>query len=155
MIKAVLPYRRPHHVRVSPCRPGGVFVFAIAGFRAQGDQARDLVWLTLLGLFNVALFLVFLNVSLVTANAGVDSTLVYTQPVLVAALAPLVGERITRNRVIGIAAAFAGIVVIFLPSILSSELVVGGPLRPHRIAVLGRRHNPLQEMEEARRARTP
>jgi drug/metabolite transporter (DMT)-like permease len=61
----------------------------------------------------------------VTANTGVDSTLVYTQPVLVAVLAPMVGERMTRNRAVGIAAAFAGIVVVFLPSIASSTLVVG------------------------------
>lgn len=100
-------------------------MFALAGYKLKGMKRSDLIWLILLGLFNVALFQVFLNVSLVTANTGVDSTLVYTQPVLVAVLAPMVGERMTRNRVVGIAAAFAGIVVVFLPSIAPSTLVVG------------------------------
>ncbi len=105
---------------------GGAFVLAIGGHVVKGYQAgRPPLADRCSGLFNIALFLVFLNFSLVTANAGVDSTLVYTQPVIVAVLAPLVGERFTRNRVVGIAAAFAGIVVIFLPSILSSTLVVG------------------------------
>jgi drug/metabolite transporter (DMT)-like permease len=125
VIKAALPYADPITFAFLRATLSGLFVFALAGYKLKGMKRADLIWLILLGLFNVALFQVFLNVSLVTANTGVDSTLVYTQPVLVAALAPMVGERMTRNRVAGIAAAFAGIVVVFLPSIASSTLVVG------------------------------
>jgi drug/metabolite transporter (DMT)-like permease len=125
VIKAVLPYVDPITFAFLRAVLGGAFVLALGGHVVKGIRRVDVLWLTLLGLFNIALFLVFLNFSLVTVNAGVDSTLVYTQPVIVAVLAPLVGERFTRKRVVGITAAFAGIVVIFLPSILSSTLVVG------------------------------
>jgi drug/metabolite transporter (DMT)-like permease len=125
VIKAVLPYVDPITFAFLRAVLGGLFVFAIGGYAVKGIRRGDVLWLAVLGLFNVALFLVLLNVSLQTANAGVDSTLVYTQPVLVAALAPLVGESMTRSRVAGIAAAFGGIVVIFLPNILDSTLVVG------------------------------
>ncbi len=125
VIKAVLPFVDPITFALLRAVLGGLFVFAIGGYAVRGIGRGDVLWLAVLGLFNVALFLIFLNVSLETANAGVDSTLVYTQPVLVAVLAPLVGEAMTTKRVAGIAAAFAGIVVIFLPSILSSTLVVG------------------------------
>jgi drug/metabolite transporter (DMT)-like permease len=125
VIKAVLPYVDPITFAFLRAVLGGLFVFSIGGYAVRGIGRGDVLWLAVLGLFNVALFLILLNVSLQTANAGVDSTLVYTQPVLVAALAPLVGEGLTRSRVAGIAAAFAGIVVIFLPNILDATLVVG------------------------------
>ena len=125
VIKAVLPFVDPITFAAMRALLGGAFVFAVGGHAVRGLRRSDASWLVALGLFNVALFLVLLNLSLVTANAGVDSTLIYTQPVMVAALAPLVGEGLTRARSLGIGAAFAGIVVIFLPSILSSTLVVG------------------------------
>lgn len=125
VIKGVLAYVDPITFALLRAVLGGLFVFAIGGYLVKGITRRDLGWLLLLGVFNVTLFLVMLNASLLTANIGVTSTLVYTQPVLVAALSPLFGERLKRSRVIGIAAAFAGIVVVFLPSILSASLVVG------------------------------
>jgi len=125
VIKAVLPYVDPFTFALLRAVLGGVFVFATGGYVLKGIKRGDLLWLSLLGLFNISIFLVFLNLSLETANPGVASTLVYTQPVVVAALAPLVGEGLTRNRYLGIGAAFGGVVVIFLPSILSSSLVVG------------------------------
>jgi probable blue pigment (indigoidine) exporter len=125
VIKGVLPYVDPITFALLRAVLGGAFVFAIGGYAVKGITRRDLVWLLALGLFNVALFLVFLNASLVTANTGVSSTLVYTQPVIVAALSPLLGEKLTRNRIAGIAAAFCGIVVVFLPSIIAANFVVG------------------------------
>ncbi|MDA4133507.1 MAG: DMT family transporter [Thaumarchaeota archaeon] len=125
VIKGVLPYVDPITFALLRAVLGGAFVFAIGGYALKGITRRDLVWLLALGLFNVALFLVFLNASLLTANTGVSSTLVYTQPVIVAALSPLLGEKLTRNRIAGIAAAFCGIVVVFLPSIIAANFVVG------------------------------
>jgi probable blue pigment (indigoidine) exporter len=125
VIKGILPYVDPITFALLRAVLGGIFVFAIGGYAIKGITRRDLLWLIALGLFNVALFLMLLNASLVTASTGVSSTLVYTQPVLVAALSPLLGEKLTRNRKIGIAAAFCGIVVVFLPSIIAATLVVG------------------------------
>jgi drug/metabolite transporter (DMT)-like permease len=125
VIKGVLPFVGPITFAFLRAILGGIFVFAIGGYAVKGITRRDILWLMAMGLFNVTFFLILLNSSLLTVNEGVSSTLVYTQPVVVVALSPLMGEKLTRRRVIGIAAAFAGIVVIFLPSILSSALVVG------------------------------
>lgn len=125
VIKAILPYIDPITFAFLRSSLSGLFVFAIAKFSMGGLRRSDAPWIIALGLFNVALFQIFLNVSLITAAPGVDSTLVYTQPIFVTALAPLIGEAMTRNKMVGIGAAFAGVVVIFLPSILSSSLVVG------------------------------
>lgn len=125
MIKGALAYADPITFALLRAVLGGVFVFAIGGYAVRGTTRRDMLWLLALGVFNVAVFLVLLNASLLTANVGVSSTLIYTQPVMVAALSPLFGERLTNSRVAGILAAFAGIVVVFLPSILSASLVVG------------------------------
>jgi len=125
VIKGILPYVDPVTFSLLRAVLAGIFVFAIGGYAIKGITRRDMFWLLGLGLFNVALFLILLNASLLTASTGVSSTLIYTQPVLVAALSPLLGERLSRNRVIGIAAAFCGIVVIFLPSIMAATFVVG------------------------------
>jgi probable blue pigment (indigoidine) exporter len=125
VIKGVLPYVDPITFALLRAVLGGAFVFVVGGYAVKGITRRDLLWLLGLGLFNVALFLVFLNASLLTANAGVSSTLVYTQPVIVAAMSPLLAEKLTRNRIVGIAAAFCGVVIVFLPSIIAASFVVG------------------------------
>src|SRR5208282_4559110 len=103
---------------------GGLFVLAISGNSLRGLRRSDLGWLILFAVFNTALFLILLNVSLLTAKAGVDSTLIYTQPIIVTALAPLMGERLTYGRVLGMMAAFAGVAVVFLPNLLGSSVVI-------------------------------
>jgi drug/metabolite transporter (DMT)-like permease len=126
VVKGALPYVDPITFAFLRASLGGIFVFLIGGFRLRRAVVRrDLVWLAFLGLFNITLFLIFLNVSLVTANPGVDSTLVYTQPILVVAMTPILGERLTLKRTGGILAAFGGIAVVFLPNILTSSFVIG------------------------------
>jgi drug/metabolite transporter (DMT)-like permease len=125
VVKGVLSYVDPFTFALLRAFLGGAFIFVIGGYATKGITRRDLAWLLGLGLFNIALFLILLNLSLLTVTEGVDSTLIYTQPVMVAAISPLFGESLTRNRKIGIAAAFGGVVVIFLPSILSSAFVLG------------------------------
>lgn len=125
VIKGVLAYVDPITFALLRAFLGGLFIVAVGGYVVKGITRRDLVWLTALGLFNIAIFLILLNVSLLTVNEGVDSTLIYTQPVMVAAISPFFGESLTRNRKVGLAAAFLGIIVIFLPSILGSSLVLG------------------------------
>lgn len=125
VIKGVLAYIDPITFALLRAVLAGLFTFAIGGYAVRGITRRDLLWLFALGVFNIAFFLILLNASLLTAKVGVSSTLVYTQPVLVAALSPLMGEKLTRIRVLGIASAFSGIVVVFLPSILTATLVIG------------------------------
>jgi drug/metabolite transporter (DMT)-like permease len=125
VIKNVLVYVDPFTFALLRAFLGGAFIFAIGGYAVKGMTRRDLEWLVALGILNIGLFLILLNESLLTVNEGVDSTLIYTQPVLVAALSPLFGETLTRNRKIGIAAAFGGIIVIFLPSFIASTFVIG------------------------------
>lgn len=125
VVKGVLAYVDPFTFALLRAFLGGAFIFAIGGYAIKGITRRDLKWLLAMGLLNIALFLILLNLSLLTVNPGVDSTLIYTQPVFVAALSTFVGDTLTRRRKLGIAAAFGGIVVIFLPSIISSTFVVG------------------------------
>lgn len=125
VIQGVLEFVDPFTFALLRAVLGGAFIFAIGGYAIRGITRRDLVWLLAMGLLNIGLFLILLNLSLVTVNPGVDSTLIYTQPVFVAALSPMAGDILTRNRKIGIAAAFGGIIVIFLPSIIASKFIVG------------------------------
>ncbi len=125
VVQGVLAYVDPFTFALLRAVLGGVFIFAIGGYVIRGITKRDLRWLLAMGLLNISLFLILLNLSLLSVKPGVDSTLIYTQPVFVAALSPLVGDTLTRNRKIGIAAAFGGIIVIFLPSIVASRFVVG------------------------------
>jgi drug/metabolite transporter (DMT)-like permease len=125
VIDGILPYVDPVTLSFLRAALGGLFVLAVGGHAMKGLGRSDLVWLVLFAIFNVTLFLLLLNASLLTAAPGVDSTLVYTQPILVVALAPLVGERLTGRRLVGILAAFTGVAVVFLPSLLGAKLVVG------------------------------
>ncbi|MDA4123470.1 MAG: DMT family transporter [Thaumarchaeota archaeon] len=125
VIDAILPYVDPFTLSFLRAVLGGLFVLAIGGRVMKGLGRADVKWLVAFGLFNTALFFVLLNASLLTASAGVDSTLIYTQPIFVVAFAPLLGERLTYRRVSGVAVAFCGVAVIFLPSILGSTVVIG------------------------------
>ncbi len=125
VIDGILPYVDPVTLSFLRAALGGLFVLAISGNSLRGLRRSDLGWLILFAVFNTALFLILLNVSLLTAKAGVDSTLIYTQPIIVVALAPLMGERLTYGRVLGMMAAFAGVAVVFLPNLLGASVVIG------------------------------
>jgi drug/metabolite transporter (DMT)-like permease len=125
VVDGILPYIDPITLSFLRAGLGGLFVLAIGGYSMRGLGRSDLGWCVLFAVFNTALFLILLNASLLTANAGVDSTLVYTQPIMVVAFAPLLGERLTYRRVVGMLAAFAGVAVVFLPSLLGASVVVG------------------------------
>lgn len=125
VIDAILPYVDPITLSFLRASLGGLFVLAIGGYALRGLGRADLKWLLAFGALNTGAFLILLNVSLRTASPGVDATLVYTQPIVVVALAPLLGERLSWRRALGIIAAFAGVAVVFLPSLLGARLVVG------------------------------
>lgn len=67
----------------------------------------------LLGLTNVAGFLVLQNAGMVEAGVGVASVLIYTQPLLVAlGAALLLRERLTRRQVVGLLTGWLGVALV-------------------------------------------
>ncbi len=77
-----------------------------------------------LGVTNVAAFLPLQLAGLDRVGAGVGATVIYVQPVLVLLGAYWVfGEPLSRRRVIGIASAFAGVVVIGVRAAAFGSLV--------------------------------
>lgn len=67
----------------------------------------------LLGITNVAGFLVFQNLGMVDLQVGLSSVLIYTQPLLVALGARLLlGERLNRRRLAGLLCGWLGVVVV-------------------------------------------
>lgn len=106
----------------------GAILVAAGRSELRALTRSDIAYLALIGLFQVSIFYVSLNVGLRTVSTSVASTLVYTQPVLVVAFSPLIGERLTVYKAAGIAIAFIGIATIFLPDLEKSGLVIGDAL---------------------------
>jgi len=104
---------------------GGAFVLALAGRSIFSFRAEDIKWIAAVGLFNVSIFLILLNAGLETASPAVASVLVYTAPVWVVAFSPMIGERMSSLKIVGIGGAFAGILLIFLPSLLKAHMAEG------------------------------
>lgn len=66
-----------------------------------------------LGILNVAGFLIFQNLGMVHASAGLSSVLIYTQPLLVAIAARfLLRERLTVRRLIGMSFGWVGVILV-------------------------------------------
>lgn len=108
---------------------GAGVILVIAGRSELGRLSRsDVGFLALIGLFQVSIFYVSLNVGLQSVNPSVASTLVYTQPVLVVAFSPLIGEKLTIYKTVGIILAFIGVTTIFLPDLEKSGVVIGDAL---------------------------
>jgi drug/metabolite transporter (DMT)-like permease len=67
----------------------------------------------LLAVLNVVLFLGLQTVALVDLPTGMAAVLLYLQPVLVGLLAwPMLGERLSVTKVLGLLLGFAGIVTV-------------------------------------------
>ncbi len=77
--------------------------------RARRDWGR----LALFGLLNSGLYLGFSYVALQHLSAGMATIIAATNPLLLTLLAPrLLGERLTRPRVLGLALGFGGVVFV-------------------------------------------
>jgi|GEM_PF-2001994 len=124
-IKGSLAYVDPVTLALFRAFLGGLAVLMFSGSSIKNLRVVDLGWLSAIGLFNVSFFLVALNQGLTTVNSSVAATLVYTQPVLVVAFSPLLGEKLTRFKALGVMAAFIGVVVVFLPSLSAAKLALG------------------------------
>ncbi len=74
---------------------------------------RDWAWLALFGLLNSGLYLGFSYVALQHLSAGMATIIAATNPLLLTLLAPrLLGERLTRPRLLGLALGFGGVVFV-------------------------------------------
>jgi drug/metabolite transporter (DMT)-like permease len=112
-IKANLVYTDPFTLAALRGIVGGTLVLAAGRASPLSVSPRQLLRLSLLGLFNVTLFLVFLNLGLEYIPSYLASILVYTQPVMVTVLSPLVGERLSLSKLLGVSFAFVGVVLVF------------------------------------------
>ena len=128
VIKYSIAYSSPILFALLRSVGAGLFLLLISGTELRRLSRRDIGYLALIGLFQVSIFYITLNVGLETVNSSVAATLVYTQPVLVVALSPLVGERLTPMKVVGVVAAFIGVGTIFLPDLETSGLAIGDAL---------------------------
>lgn len=113
-IKANLSYTDPFTLAALRGLIGGALVLAAGGANPFSITRRQLIRLSFLGLFNVTLFLVFLNFGLEYIPSYLASVLVYTQPVMVTALSPLIGERLSLPKLLGVSFAFVGVVLVFV-----------------------------------------
>ncbi len=128
VIKDSIVYSSPILFALFRSVGAGLFLLLIGRSEVRRLSRRDIGFLSLMGLFQVSIFYITLNVGLQTVNSSVAATLVYTQPVIVVALSPLIGERLTALKVAGVIAAFIGVGTIFLPDLEGSGLAIGDAL---------------------------
>lgn len=97
---------------------GATALFAILAVNGQLrlPPRRDLPVLFSVGLFQMAGFMVLVNLGLLHVEAGRSAVLAYTTPLWVAPGAVLVlGERLTRFKLLGVALGLFGLTVLFNP----------------------------------------
>ena len=128
VIKGSIAYVDPILFALVRSVGAGVLLMVIGRSELSSLKRSDVAYLALIGLFQVSIFYVALNKGLETVSSAVAATLVYTQPVLVVALSPLIGERLNAAKVAGVVAAFIGMGIIFLPDLEHSRLVSGDAL---------------------------
>jgi O-acetylserine/cysteine efflux transporter len=93
---------------------GGAVMVALALARSGRPALRE-TWpaYAVLTLLNVILFFTLQTLAILELPSGLAAVLIYLQPVLVGVLAaPLLGESLTRSKVVGLLLGFAGIVVV-------------------------------------------
>jgi drug/metabolite transporter (DMT)-like permease len=105
--------------------------------RAPWPSARQCLHLAVAGIGIQALYLggVWMAIRL-KLPAGTAALIVNLQPVLVAALAPLIGERVTGRQWLGVALGLCGVVLVLWPK-LQEGLSAGVPLALCLMALLG------------------
>ncbi len=105
----------PLVMRGAPGLGGVVLLAAIATMKGQSLRVPRDQWLRLVlyGLLSVGCWMAFVGFGLLYLSASETAVVGATMPVWAAALAwPVLGERITLTRLIAMAMAFAGIVVL-------------------------------------------
>ena len=93
----------------------GGAVMVVLAFARSGRPALRETWpaYAVLTLLNVVLFFSLQTLAILQLPSGLASVLIYLQPVLVGVLAaPLLGESLSRFKVVGLLLGFAGIAVV-------------------------------------------
>jgi O-acetylserine/cysteine efflux transporter len=93
----------------------GGAVMVVLAFARSGRPALRETWpaYAVLTLLNVVLFFSLQTLAILELPSGLASVLIYLQPVLVGVLAaPLLGESLSRFKVLGLLLGFAGIAVV-------------------------------------------
>ncbi|ABP94514.1 MULTISPECIES: DMT family transporter [Metallosphaera] len=106
IIKITLQFMSPFIIALIRVTVGGTLLFLVVRKLAYGVKE------SISALLNIGIFLVLLNLGIqYSANPGLASTLIYTQPVFVLILSRLVlKERINLLQVLGIVLAFTGVI---------------------------------------------
>ncbi|WP_236025183.1 DMT family transporter [Arenibaculum pallidiluteum] len=97
---------------------GALCLFALAAWRGRLRLPSRPDWpiVVSVGLFQMGLYLLFVNIGLGFVPAGRSSILAYTTPIwVVPAAALLLGERLSGARLAGFALGMAGVAVMFNP----------------------------------------
>lgn len=123
-MKVALSYAPP--ATFGALRAGSAAAFLFAFLAACGKSLRMPVSprrLVALALFQTTGFVGLMSCALATGDAGRTAILVYTMPFWVLLLAaPVLGERLTRAKVLAGGCGFAGIVMIFSPWAMHGDL---------------------------------
>lgn len=113
---------------------GGAGMFVLARVGGQPVRVRPGEWLPLaaMALFNVTLWNLFVTYGVLTLPAGRSSILAYTMPLWTVLLSAFVlGEKLTRRRVAGLALGMSGLALLLGDSLLA---IGGAPLGALSIA---------------------
>lgn len=114
---------------------GGVGMFALARLNGQSLRVRAGEWwpLIAMALFNVTLWNIFVTYGVKTLPAGRSAILAYTMPLWTVVLSAFVlGEKLTRRRVAGLALGMSGLLLLLGDSLVA---IGGAPLGAVSIAV--------------------
>lgn len=106
IIKLALEFMSPFMIALIRVTVGGTLLFLFVRKLAYGVKE------SISALLNIGIFLILLNLGIqYSANPGLASTLIYTQPVFVLILSRLVlKERINPLQALGIVLAFTGVI---------------------------------------------
>ena len=122
--KFLSPHMSPVQITFSRFLIGGLILLPFAVLRmkrrAIGLTPRDLGNCALLGFVNIVVSMGLIQLGLVYANASICAVLFSVNPLFVVIFAKiLLGERITPQKVAGLACGVIGVVVLFFDSVSS------------------------------------
>ena len=106
---------------------GGAVMVLLAWWRSGPPRLSE-TWraYVVLTLLNVVLFFTLQTLAILELPSGLAAVLIYLQPVLTGVLAaPLLGERLTALKVLGLLVGFAGIVVVSAGALEGHVSVLG------------------------------
>ncbi len=137
----VAKYAAPHAEPLSflLLRYAGVVLLMLALtalWRTTWPSRKDTMHLALAGIGIQAAYLGGVWIAVKQGlPAGIAALIVNLQPVLTAALAPLVHERVNRVQWAGVALGFAGVIVVLLPKLQAAAAGSGGYAVPIALCV--------------------